>query len=88
MTNQVLSAKSDQTLRQIAKVLLENHIGGVPVVNDVGAVIGMVAECDLIAEDTLSLQPGRRTIQLIQGGKGHKALPGAMNSERVSFEVK
>ena len=37
---------------------------------------------------TLSLQPGRHTIQLVQGGKSHTVLPGAMNSERVSFEVK
>jgi hypothetical protein len=51
MTGQVLSVTSDVTVQQIAKILMDNAISGVPVVDNEGFPIGMVTESDLIALD-------------------------------------
>lgn len=48
MTMAVVTVKKDTSTRDIAKLLLENRITGVPVVNDAGHVIGIVSESDLI----------------------------------------
>lgn len=49
MTDKVLSVTADTTLQQIAKILVENDISGVPVLDGEGALLGMVTESDLIA---------------------------------------
>ena len=49
MTRAVASVSVDATLRQIAKILVEKGISGVPVVDAEGFPIGMVTESDLIA---------------------------------------
>ncbi|HLN23547.1 MAG TPA: CBS domain-containing protein [Patescibacteria group bacterium] len=51
MTAKVQSVTADTTVRQIAKILVDNGISGVPVVDSEGAPIGMVTESDLIALD-------------------------------------
>ncbi|MCS0495702.1 CBS domain-containing protein [Ancylobacter sp. MQZ15Z-1] len=48
MTAPVITAKPTDTVAQVAKTLLEHRIGGVPVVDDAGALIGIVSEGDLI----------------------------------------
>ena len=51
MTDKVLSVTADVTLQQIAKILTENSISGVPVVDGGNCPVGMVTESDLIALD-------------------------------------
>jgi len=51
MTGKVLSASEDLTARQIAKILEDNNIGGVPVVDGDGSLVGMVSESDLAGPD-------------------------------------
>ena len=48
MTTKVLSVRADTPVRDIARMLLENHISAVPVLDGTGAPIGMVSEGDLI----------------------------------------
>ena len=48
MTKNVITVKEDTTVTEIAKILLENKISGVPVVNDEGGLVGIVSEADLI----------------------------------------
>lgn len=48
MTSQVVTVSPDTPTRVIAKLLLDNRISAVPVVDDRGAPIGMVSEGDLI----------------------------------------
>ncbi len=51
MTSKVVSVLADTPAREVAELLLENHISAVPVVDRDGAPIGMVSEGDLIGRD-------------------------------------
>lgn len=48
MVSDVITAKSNDTVREVAGTLLSNRISAVPVVDDSGKLIGMVSEGDLI----------------------------------------
>lgn len=48
MSTEVISADPDAPLRDVARLLLENRISAVPVVNRDGVPIGMVSEGDLV----------------------------------------
>jgi len=48
MTRDVVTVKLDTPLRELAKILSEKNINGVPVVDDQGKVIGVVCESDLV----------------------------------------
>jgi CBS domain-containing protein len=47
MTHDVFSVKSDATVRDVARLLIDKAISAVPVVDDDGRPIGMVSEGDL-----------------------------------------
>ncbi len=50
MTSPVISVRPDTGVREVAHVLSENEISGVPVVSDDGKVVGMVTEADLMVK--------------------------------------
>ena len=47
MTSPVISATGDTPVRDIAQLLLQNHISAIPIFDKSGAPIGMVSEGDL-----------------------------------------
>lgn len=51
MTSDVVTLKKEMGVKEAAEILLSKGIGGAPVVDDEGSVIGMVTESDLIMED-------------------------------------
>ena len=51
VTARVVSVRADTPNREIARLLLENHISAVPVLDGSGAPLGMVSEGDLIGRD-------------------------------------
>jgi CBS domain-containing protein len=51
MSVNVITVRSDTSVEDIAHILTENNISGVPVVNDDSRVIGMVSEKDLLYKD-------------------------------------
>ncbi|MGD9819430.1 MAG: CBS domain-containing protein [Desulfomonilaceae bacterium] len=52
MTTNVITVGLDVTLRELAKILHENNINGVPVVDSDNKVIGVVCESDLVDQNT------------------------------------
>lgn len=48
MTKDVITVDADMSARDLAKVLAENKISGVPVIDSNGSIIGIVTESDLI----------------------------------------
>src|SRR3954452_1348486 len=48
MTSKVIAAHADMPTRDIARLLLENHISAVPILDRSGAPVGMVSEGDLL----------------------------------------
>jgi predicted transcriptional regulator len=51
MTTEVISVKKETSLKELAGILYNNHINGVPVVDDDGSLIGVICESDLIRKD-------------------------------------
>src|SRR5215813_2953504 len=47
MTKDVIAVRADTPLQEIARLLKERRIGGVPVIDGEGRVIGIVSDCDL-----------------------------------------
>lgn len=48
MTKNVITVTKETPIRELAQILLEKGINGVPVVDEQGAVIGVVCESDLV----------------------------------------
>lgn len=51
MTEEVISVTTDVTIRDLAKLLLSNHISGVPVLDADQSLVGIVTESDLIFQN-------------------------------------
>ncbi|MFC9590536.1 CBS domain-containing protein [Streptomyces sp. NPDC056944] len=54
MTDDVVSAVPAASFREVAKMLAEHDISGVPVVDEDDRVVGVVSESDLLARDELT----------------------------------
>jgi CBS domain-containing protein len=50
MTKDVVTATPDMEITQAARLLLEHHFNGLPVVNDKGKLIGIICQNDLIVQ--------------------------------------
>ena len=48
LSRDCITVQHGQTLRDIAKILTENSIGAVPVVDDSGSLVGILSERDLV----------------------------------------
>ena len=51
MTTEVITVKKNTSLQDLARILYQNHINGVPVVDDNGRLIGIICESDLIRKN-------------------------------------
>lgn len=48
MTTSVITATPDMTIHEAARLFVDNHIGGMPVVDENGQVVGIVSHRDLL----------------------------------------
>lgn len=53
MTTKIVKISPDNSVRQAAKVMLDNHVSGIPVVDDAGHLLGIISEGDLIRRTEL-----------------------------------
>jgi predicted transcriptional regulator len=51
MTTRLITVKENQTRQQAARLLAQNRISGLPVINDEGVAIGVVSEIDIIGKE-------------------------------------
>ena len=51
MTEDVITIRPEATVEELARLLIDHRISGVPVVDDTGGLIGIVTENDLIAQN-------------------------------------
>ena len=56
MTRKVITVKADTTIRDAANLMLQQHISGLPVVDEAGGLIGMVSEGDFIRRSEIGTQ--------------------------------
>jgi CBS domain-containing protein len=52
MTPDPITVTPDVSVTDVAKIMVENNVGGLPVVSDDGELIGIVTESDLIVQDS------------------------------------
>lgn len=52
MTREVITVRTEVTINEIARILVENKISGVPVVDAAGLLVGIVSEGDLLHKET------------------------------------
>ncbi len=52
MSKEVITVHKNDTIAEIAKVLVDQSISGVPVVDDEGLLVGIVSEGDLLHKET------------------------------------
>src|SRR4029078_8974984 len=52
MTTSVVTVQGSTPLKQVAEALVERGISGVPVVDEAGAVLGVVSEGDLLLKES------------------------------------
>jgi CBS domain-containing protein len=50
MTKEITTVTPDTEIAKAAKILLEKRINGLPVVDDTGALLGIICQSDLIAQ--------------------------------------
>ena len=50
MTNELITVTQDMDIARAAKILLDNRINGVPVVDDSGQLVGILCQSDLITQ--------------------------------------
>ncbi|MEZ0003485.1 CBS domain-containing protein [Sinorhizobium fredii] len=55
MTIAIVKVSPDNSVRQAANVMLENHVSGIPVVDDEGHLVGIISEGDLIRRTELGI---------------------------------
>jgi CBS domain-containing protein len=77
VTRNVISARPSQDIMEVAHLMLEKHISGMPVIDDGGQLVGIVSESDLLRRaETGTMRQGRRWLQSILS-------PGRLAAEYV-----
>lgn len=52
MTKEVISTRPETTLDEVARILTENNISGLPVVDEDNRLVGIITEGDLLMKDS------------------------------------
>lgn len=90
MTGAVVSATGDTPVAEIARLLLQNHISAIPILDEGGAPIGMVSEGDLLGRDETD-SDGRRDWWLVLLAEGESLsadfLASLRRPQRVAKDV-
>ena len=60
MSTRVVTASPSTSVRDIAVLMIEKHVGGLPVLNDNGTLVGMVSEGDLLRRPEIGTEKYRR----------------------------
>ncbi|HCG98801.1 MAG: hypothetical protein A2074_03175 [Candidatus Aquicultor primus] len=81
MTKEVITFKPDLPVKEAAKELSEANIGGAPVLDDEGRIIGIVVESDLIMQEVRLHFP--TYVQLLDS---YIYLPGSMSRFEKEFK--
>ncbi len=60
MSGNVITASPTTPVRDVAALMTENRISGIPVVSDDGTVVGIISESDLLRRAELGTEPKRK----------------------------
>ncbi|MFO7280520.1 MAG: CBS domain-containing protein [Thermoanaerobacterales bacterium] len=71
MTTAVVTVGPEATFAEVVDTLLDNDVGGVPVVDGAGRLLGMVTEADLVAKEAYGDRPRRALGLVVDYLRGH-----------------
>jgi CBS domain-containing protein len=75
MTSPVMSVEAQTSLKEVARMLVEHRISGLPVVDGGGAVVGVVSEADFLARSAGAEPVRHRTLSWAwTGGPDQRAI--------------
>jgi CBS domain-containing protein len=69
MTKDVRTVRPDATLADVARQMIDHHLGAVPVVDEQGRLLGIVTEADLLRASPLKEIGQLRWLNLFVGSK-------------------
>jgi CBS domain-containing protein len=73
MTSNVISVTPDMTVREVARIFVDNRISGAPVLDPDGHVAGMISEGDLLRRSEIGTEERPRTSWLDLWSASHEA---------------
>jgi len=84
MTRDVIAVKKDTNLKELVRLLAEKKISGVPVVDELNRVIGMVTEADIIFQTGQRRSKGlREFLRALIGEPQPKEVKGPISELKV-----
>jgi len=71
MNKDVISVREDATIEEAALIMYDNKIGGLPVISQVGAVVGVITETDIFKTfvDVMDLTGGKTRLTVLVDNK-------------------
>ena len=82
MTRRVVAVAPDTPILTAARLMLDNHVSGLPVVDASGRVVGVITETDLLREDGKTAQ-GSPWLQMVAGTDGLTGDPARLGARKV-----
>jgi CBS domain-containing protein len=82
MTRRVVTVTPDTPILTAAKLMLDNHISGLPVVDASARVVGIISETDLLREDGTSANSSP-WLQMVAGADGPSSDPAQLGARKV-----
>lgn len=73
MTSNVISVTPEMTVREVARMFVDNGISGAPVLDPDGHVVGMISEGDLLRRSEIGTEERTRTSWLDLWSANHEA---------------
>jgi CBS domain-containing protein len=82
MTRRVVTVRPDTSILAAAKLMLENHISGLPVVDTSAHVVGIISESDLLRDDGKGVD-GSPWLQMMVGPDALSGEPAQLGARKV-----
>jgi CBS domain-containing protein len=82
MTRRVVTITPDTTFLAAAKLMLEHRVGGLPVLDASGRIIGIFSESDLLREESKG-EDGSPWLQMMVGPDGEPTEPPRLDARKV-----
>jgi CBS domain-containing protein len=73
MTRNVVSVTPETTVREVARIFVDNRISGAPIVESDGSLVGMISEGDLLRRNEIGTDERTRTSWLDLWSANHEA---------------
>ncbi|MDE5455954.1 CBS domain-containing protein [Bradyrhizobium sp. CSA112] len=87
MTRKVISVKVDTPIIEAARLMLQHHVSGLPVVDDTGGLLGIISESDFMRRSEIGTQgPCIRWLDFLMG-PGKSAVEFVRESGRKVGEI-